>query len=235
VPDASGGRYPDFTSIWARADLVPGWLTRAQAGELWTLASEVPSGAQAVEIGSHQGRSTLVLAAALQARAADLVAVDPFVDGKLFGGPSTRSRFEEHVADSGLGASIRLVAERSTALRPGWSSPIAFLYIDGKHDYWTVSDDLKWVAHLPEGAAFAIHDAFSSVGVTLGLLAHVLPSGRVRYVRRTGSLAVFRRERASLGDRLRLVGQLPWFARNVVVKVALRVARLAGHRRPDPY
>ena len=56
------------------------------------------------------------------------------------------------------------------------------LYIDGKHDYWTFTDDLRWAAFLPEGGRVLVHDAFSSIGVTLGVLARVLPSSSLRYL-----------------------------------------------------
>jgi hypothetical protein len=235
VHGASGVRYPDFASIWSRASKVPGWLTEAQARQLWELAADVRPGGLGLEIGSHQGRSTLVLAAALDAGGSRLVAVDPFVEGRLFGGESTRTRFEANVDSSGLAGAVRLVPERSTAVRPTWTEPLDLLYVDGKHDYWTVSDDLKWAAHLPSGAPIAIHDAFSSVGVTLALLIRVLPSRELRLARRTGSLAVLRREPPTARDRLRLLGQLPWFLRNLVIKIALRGARLVGTDRPDPY
>ena len=71
---------------------------------------------------------------------------------------------------------MELVADYSTRARPEWQRPLDLLYIDGKHDYWTVSDDLRWAGHLPPGAAVLVHDAFSSIGVTLGLFRHVLGS-----------------------------------------------------------
>jgi len=81
-----------------------------------------------------------------------------------------------------------------------------------------------------------VHDAFSSVGVTLGILRHVLPGRRLRYVDRHGSLATFEIAAPSRTDRLRIVQQLPWWLRNVAVKIVLRVGRLFGHRdTPDPY
>jgi hypothetical protein len=130
---------------------------------------------------------------------------------------------------------VELVPEKSTALRPRWHEPLDLLYIDGKHDYWTVRDDLRWAEHLPEGAPVLIHDAFSSIGVTLGLLGHELPGRRLRYVGREGSLARFAVGAPTSADRLALLAQLPWFVRNVAVKIVLRAARLFGSTRPDPY
>ena len=39
---------------------------------------------------------------------------------------------------------VELLPEYSTAARPTWTRPFDYLYIDGKHDYWTLSDDLQW-------------------------------------------------------------------------------------------
>ncbi|MGY1730944.1 class I SAM-dependent methyltransferase [Geodermatophilus sp. SYSU D01045] len=228
-------------AVWALADGIPGWLTREQAELLHEQAAQLPPGALALEIGSHRGRSTVVLARALQAGGGRLVAVDPFVEGRLFGGSRTRTEFERNVAAAGVGDTVELLCDYSTRARPGWTRPLDLLYVDGKHDYWTLSDDLRWRVHLPEDAPLLVHDCFSSIGVTLGVLRHVLPSRDLRYERRAGSLALFRVGRPTARDRLRILAELPWWARNVVLKVLLRlrlrpVARLLGHDSPyDPY
>ena len=236
-PDDEG----DFAAAWALADAIPGWLKRGQAQLLFDHARRLGDDARVLEIGSHQGRSTVILAKAVEPHGGTVICVDPFVEGRLFGGTTTRAKFEKHVSDAGLDAQVRLVAEYSTKLRPTWSEPFDLLYIDGKHDYWTLSDDLKWATHLPRGAAILIHDAFSSIGVTLGILAHVLPSRSLRYVLRSGSMALFHNSAPGVRDRIRIIQELPWWLRNVVVKVLLRlrlrpVARLLAHDSPyDPY
>ena len=86
-----------------------------------------------------------------------------------------------------------------------------------------------------------MHDAFSSLGVTLGLLRTLATSSDLTYVGRTGSLARLRKARPTPADRLRVLGEMPWWVRNLVVKVLLRlrlrgVARLLGHEGPaDPF
>jgi hypothetical protein len=210
-------------------------LRRDQALVLWDAARSVRPGGLVFEIGSHQGRSTLVLAAAARAAGAEIVAVDPFVEGRMFGGAGTRAAFEANLETAGLREVVRLVAEPSRALRPSWTGRIDMLYIDGKHDYWTVGDDLRWAAHVPAGGVVLVHDAFSSVGVTLGLLRHVLPGRRLRYLGRTGSLARFEVAPPAARDRFRMLGELPWWLRNIAIKVGLRLARLSGRHRPDPY
>jgi hypothetical protein len=231
----------DFSEIWALADGIPGWLTAAQAELLHEQASTLSPGATVVEIGSHKGRSTVVLADAVRATGGTVVAIDPFIEGRMFGGSATRDHFERHLELAAVGDAVELVCDYSTEARKSWTRPFEMLYIDGKHDYWTFTDDLEWRVHLPEGAPVLVHDCFSSIGVTLGVLLRVLPARDLRYERREGSLALFRVGRPTGRDRLRILGEMPWWARNVVLKVLLRLrlrplARALGHDAPyDPY
>ena len=232
---------PTFDETWEVVSSFKGWCTRDQAKSLWDAASRLGDKPSVLEIGSHQGKSTVVLARAVQDKGGTVHAVDPFVEGKLFGGKRTRDVFEEHVASGGVTDVVELHADYSGVLRPQWTEPIDLLYVDGQHDYWTVVDDLKWGVHLPPGGELLVHDAFSSIGVTLGLLRVVLLGGEWTYVSRQTSLALFRKAPPSTGDRIRFVKQLPWWLRNVVVKVLLRlrlqpVARALGHDGDyDPY
>jgi predicted O-methyltransferase YrrM len=208
---------------------------------LWDAVCRLGPGATVVEIGSHQGRSTIILGHAARTVGARVVAVDAFVDGRLFGGASTRDRFEANIAAAGLTDVVELVVGYSTKLRRTWNRPFELLYIDGKHDYWTYVDDLRWSTHLPDGGEILVHDCFSSIGVTAGTLAKVLAGGRYTYVDRSRSLARFTVRAPGPRDRLRVVAQLPWFAGNVFVKVLLRlrlrrIAGLLGHHGPyDPF
>ena len=75
-----------------------------------------------------------------------------------------------------------------------------------------------------------VHDAFSSIGVTLALLVACAGRARWRYVGRTGSLAEYERRApraAGAGSWRATSRELPWFARNVAIKVLV----LAGRRR----
>lgn len=228
----------EFDVVWSRADAIPGWLTRDQAASLWETASSVSGTGTVVEIGSHLGRSAVVLASARPGR---LVAVDPFPPDWRYGQPGTRDRFEANLVASGVRDRVDLRVARSTDLRRSWTDPIDLLYIDGKHDARTVSDDLRWSSYVRDGGVVLVHDAFSSLGVTIGLLWRVLPRRDLRYVGRVGSLARFERARPDTASRGRLLAQLPWWVRNLVVKVVLRLglsplARLLGHHdTADPY
>jgi hypothetical protein len=230
-----------FAAVWPLVSEVPGWLTEDQARMLWDAVLQLRSHDIVVEIGSHQGRSTAVLASAARHVGARVVAIDPFVEGRMFGGVTTRDRFRDTIARLDLGDVVELVQDYSTRRRPTWSQRVALLYVDGKHDYWTASDDLRWSAFMPLNANVLVHDAFSSVGVTLAFLRRVLVGSTFAYVERKGSMARLVVRRPQTADRVRFIRQLPWFARNVVIKLLLRLrlrpaARLLGHASPvDPY
>jgi hypothetical protein len=86
-----------------------------------------------------------------------------------------------------------------------------------------------------------IHDSFSSIGVTLALISLLFFGRHFRYVGRSGSMAEYRRDDLDARGRLRNAGhqaaQLPWFIRNVLIKVLIvaklgRFTRLLGHTEP---
>jgi predicted O-methyltransferase YrrM len=235
-------RWDDFDAVWADVEQIGGWLTRQQAQHLWNEARALSPGALIVEIGSHQGRSTCVLARAVQPSGGRLVAIDPFVEGRLFGGQATRAIFEANVRANNVADVVHLMPRKSTSVRPTWTRSVDLLYIDGKHDYWTVSDDLLWSRVCRDGASVLLHDAFSSIGVTTSLVRHVLVGTLpLRYVNRDGSLAIFRVGTPTRSERRAMVRQLPWWFRNVMVKLALRLhlriaARALGHQGDvDPF
>ncbi|MBM6399485.1 class I SAM-dependent methyltransferase [Phycicoccus sonneratiae] len=233
-------RGPAFAEVWPAVDAVGGWLTRDQAQLLWDAVRAVdPGPARVLEIGSHRGRSTCALAAARPD--VDVTAVDPFVTTRRYPGPSVRLGLEATLEALGVADRVTVLPVPSAQARRGWDRPLDVLHVDGKHDYWTVSDDLHWADHVVAGGTVLVHDAFSSIGVTLALLRHVLPGDRLAYRGRVGSMARFVVARPTTGDRAAMLRELPWWGRNVVVKVLLRlrlrrVAALLGHHgRDDPY
>jgi methyltransferase family protein len=219
---------------------VEGWLTDAQAERLRARA-EAADGT-VVEIGSFRGRSTIVLASA----APTVVAIDPHagsdrgpqeIAADAARGAEDHEAFRANLARAGVEARVRHVRRPSADAHDDVSDPIALLYVDGAHRFGPARADLAgWGARVAPGGAMLVHDSFSSVGVTLALLTECVFSSRWRYAGRAGSLAEY--ERASLHGRarvrnvLRQLAELPWFARNLVIKVLI-VARLRSG--PWPY
>lgn len=225
-----------FAEVWPAAEPIDGWLTRDQAQVLHEQAARVAPGL-VVEIGNHLGRSTVVLGAS----GAEVAAIDPFPSGWKYGGEDTAARFAANLRAAGVHDAVTQHPRPSTDVLAGWETPIRMLYVDGKHDARSCLQDLGWTRHLGRGDRFLVHDAFSSVGVTLALLWWLVTDRRSRYLGRTGSLALYEMTPSTLSDRARVLGELPWFARNLLVKVLLRLrqrrlARLLGHTiAADPY
>jgi len=230
-----------FEEAWPRVADVPGWLTRDQGHLLWTSCLAAGPRPEILEVGSHEGRSTVVLGLAAAEVDGRLTAVDPFDPRWRYGVDGTEQRMRGRLDRAGLTSRVDVVVARSGDVRRAWTRPLDLVYVDGGHDYPTVRDDLRWAELLPPGGRLLLHDAFSSVGVTLALLLHVLPGRGLAYEERCGSLAVLVRRPPGPRDRLRLLEPLPWFARNLLVKVALRarlrpLARLLGHGdTADPF
>jgi hypothetical protein len=223
-----------------RVASIPGWLTLAQADLLSEHAAAVPEGGVVVEIGSHQGRSTVTLGGSVRT-GARVVAVDPFPSTWRYGGEDTESRLRAHLSNAGLTDVVEVRTQPSAEVLATWRGRLDLVFVDGKHDVASVVHDLRWARHLPLGGRILVHDSFSSIGVTLALLVRILPSNDLRYLGRVGSLAVFERGRPTTADRRQLLAQLPWWLRNLGIKALLRlrlrpVAALVGHHdSADPY
>jgi hypothetical protein len=219
---------------------VEGWLTDDQARRLSARAAEARG--IVVEIGSFRGRSTIVLASA----APEVVAIDPHagsdrgpqeIAADAARGAEDHEAFKANLARAGVAHRVRHVRRASAEALGAVDGPVALLYVDGAHRFGPARADLAdWGARVGPGGAMLVHDAFSSVGVTLALLAECVFSPRWRYAGRTGSLAEYERVSLRGGARarnaLRQLAELPWFARNLAIKVLI-VARLRDG--PWPY
>ena len=147
---------------------VPGWFDDDEARLLAeacaeALATIARSGAL-VEVGSHRGRSTVVLASVVAASGTEarLYAIDPHdgvvgaLDGAIQSGPPTLEALKSTLATAGLAGVVRIIAARASEV--AWSEPIAFLLIDGLHDYTSVARDfLMLEPYLVPGALVAFH------------------------------------------------------------------------------
>jgi predicted O-methyltransferase YrrM len=238
----------------ARIEGVEGWLSEGQAARLHRAAEGLAPGARIVEIGSYRGRSAIVFAHAA-GEGVEVVAIDPHagndrgpqqIDGTAAEGNADHEAFRANLERAGAAGRVRHVRLPSQAALPEVEGAVDVLYVDGAHRYGPASADIvRWGDRVRPGGTMLIHDSFSSIGVTLAILRHLVWSPRFAYVGRTSSLAEYRRTepdgRARLASAARQLAQLPWFARNVLVKVALvlrlrPLARALGHASGDwPY
>ncbi len=237
----------DFASAWASVADVEGWMTKDQAQRLWDRASEVISEGRIVEIGSFRGRSMIILATSASDDA-EIVAIDPHI-GTDRGpqeivttselGQSDNEVFNANLTKAGVVDRVRHVRKLSSDALDDVAGPIDLLYIDGAHRYGPARADMvDWGQRVANGGVLLVHDSWSSIGVTGALLRTYLWSPEWRYEGRSQSMAQYRREPLDATQRrrsaLRQIGELPWFAKNVLIKVLLscklgKVTRLLGH------
>jgi predicted O-methyltransferase YrrM len=233
---------------------IEGWLTDAQADVLSDRARELAAPDQIVEIGSYRGRSAVVLATAAPA-GVQVVAIDPHagndrgpqqIHGSAAEGQRDHEAFLRNLEVAGVRDQVRHVRRTSQDALSEVEGAAGVVYVDGAHRYGPARADIEhWGARVRPDGTLLIHDAFSSIGVTLAIVRLLFFGREYVYARRTGSLAEYRREPvrgvARVSNGLRQAAQLPWFARNVLVKIALLtrlrpLARLLGHRGTDwPY
>ena len=226
---------------------VDGWFSPEQVARVVERASGVPAGGRIVEIGSFRGRSMIAIARSAP-EGVEIVAIDPHAGNDR--GPQEIEGFaDEAEIDSkvfltnleraGVRDRVTYVRKFSHDALDDVPGPIDLLHIDGAHRYKPASDDIAtWGAKVVDGGSVLVHDSFSSVGVTLALASKLAFSGRWRYAGRSRSLVQYVREPVTGTARVANVGrqlaQLPWFARNLVIKVLIvaklpKATRLLGH------
>jgi predicted O-methyltransferase YrrM len=238
-PDQTDQTDP-FASVLGQVADIAGWMTDGQARLLWESAQALRPGEQVVEIGSFQGRSTIVLASAAPA-GVGVTAIDPHagndrgpqeISGKEVEAEGDSQTFLRNLADAGVDERVTYLRRWSTEALEDHPGPVDLLYIDGAHRYGPARDDIRrWGDRVPPGGTLLIHDSFSSVGVTGAILTSLTWSRRWRYLGRSGSMTEFRRSWMGPGEQVtnvaRQLRELPWFVRNVAFK-----ALILAHLRP---
>jgi predicted O-methyltransferase YrrM len=233
---------PALAAALAATARVEGWLSDDQAARLWARARVLRAPARIVEIGSFRGRSTIVLATAAPV-GVEVVAIDPHagndrgpqhIHGTTEEGEADHRVFLANLDRAGVASRVRHVRHPSQSALGEVPGDIDLLFVDGAHRYRPARDDLaRWGARVAPGGAMLVHDAFTSIGVTLAQLRLLCFGREFRYAGRSRSLAEYQRRpvvgRARLINAARQLAQFPWFARTLAVKLALaaRAPRLA--------
>ena len=140
-------------------------------------AGEAVPGLPMLEVGSYCGRSTVWLGDAAESAGVVLFAVDhhrgseenqagwehhdaAVVDHRT-GKMDTLPFFRVAMHDAGLEDTVVAVVGKSPLVAVNWTTPLAFLFIDGGHGDEPARLDYEgWTPHVAVGGTLAIHDVF---------------------------------------------------------------------------
>ena len=186
------GEPGSFGAVWDRAGAVEGWLTPEQGWKLFDAARTLGPGATIVEIGSFRGRSTIVLAAS-GPDDAEVVAIDPHGGGDrgpreitpdAARGDADHAAFTHNLSTAGVENRVRHVRKLSADALDDVPGEVDLLFVDGAHRLGPARADIvAWGDRVGDSGTMLVHDAFSSVGVTLALLSTTAPVAPGRIVR----------------------------------------------------
>jgi hypothetical protein len=177
-------------------------------------ASAVPE-APMLEVGSYCGRSTVWLGDAAEQTGRVLFALDhhrgsdenqagweyhdaEVVDPRI-GKMDTLPFFRSSIHDAGLEDTVVALIGRSPVVASAWTTPLAFLFIDGGHGVEPARLDYEgWTPHIAVGGTLAIHDVFPHPDdggrpPYDQIFLPALESGRFELISATGSLRILRR------------------------------------------
>ncbi len=164
-------------SLRAAAEAARGFMPPDEGLALFDAAATVAADGPLLEVGSYCGKSSIYLGAAARERDTVLFAIDhhrgseenqpgwefhepDLVDPEV-GRIDTLPRFRRAVHDAGLEPHVIAVVGDSPTVGRFWTTPLAFLFIDGGHGRDAAHADYdRWVPHVRSGGTLAIHDVF---------------------------------------------------------------------------
>lgn len=178
---------------------IEGWLSDREADLLVSTTLKacqtLPSPHHMVEIGSYQGKATVVLGSVAKAffPEAKIYSLDHHngivgaTDKGLGQLPPTLEKFKKNIENAGLADMVVLIKDYSYPIC--WEHPITFLIIDGLHDYPHVARDFwEFSPHVVSGGFIAFHDYADYYPGVKALVNEILVSGLYEKIHLADSL-----------------------------------------------
>jgi predicted O-methyltransferase YrrM len=204
-------------ALRAAAEAARGFMPPEEGLALYEAAASVAVDGPLLEVGSYCGKSTVYLGAAARALGGGRVvfAVDhhrgseenqpgwewhePDLVDPAVGKMDTLPFFRRTIHDAGLEDVVVAVVGLSPRVAAAWSTPLAFLFVDGGHGVEPArADSAGWTPHVVPGGLLAIHDVFPDPAdggrpPYEQIYLPAVSSGRFEELSATGSLRVLRR------------------------------------------
>ncbi len=183
---------------WSIVDSIGGFLSAKEAGLLHWAASESPPG-PVLELGSYEGRSTVVFALAgrhVHAIDAWSLEVDDLsaYDGGMTSANSVLDRFKQNIRRAQVEAQISIHRGLTHEVGRRWNIPGTILFVDAGHTYADVKGDLEiWTPHLLPGGVLIMHDVLGDVYLDVTRAASELLRQGWRVTASAGSIVAFTR------------------------------------------
>lgn len=184
---------PDLSVVHILAQNVSGWLTVDERELMFSLAVEVKD--PIVEIGSWQGKSTVVLGwASRLGFGPPVYAIDPHTGGQQLGGylkdsMGTFGLLKRNLEMAGLTGTVYPMEMTSKEAVVGFEDgSLGLVFIDGDHDVPAEDFDL-WYPKLKPGGFLLMHDAIGWPMVEKAVSDRMV-HGPCEYVTLVDSIAV---------------------------------------------
>jgi predicted O-methyltransferase YrrM len=196
------------------AEAAPGFMPADEGLALYEAAIAADVDGPLLEVGTWMGKSTLYLAAAARERKTHVVTVDhhrgseehqpgwDYHDASLVdpvvGKVDTLPHYRRTTATAGVEDVVVAVIAPSETLAALWSTPLAFVFLDGSHTDESAQRDLaSWSPHLAVGGTLAVHDVFPDPAdggqAPYRMYRTALESGDYDELPGTGSLRLLRK------------------------------------------
>ncbi len=158
------------------AEAARGFMPPDEGLALWQAATEAPVGAL-LEVGSYCGKSACYIGPAAAVAGQTLFCVDhhrgseenqvgwewhePDLVDPVIGKMDTLPHFRRTVHEAGIEDAVIAVVGESARVARLWTTPLAFLFIDGGHGVEPARLDYElWTPHVAPGGTLVIHDVF---------------------------------------------------------------------------
>lgn len=193
---------------------VKGFLPFNEAELLHRVASDAAKLGSLLEVGTYCGRSAVYLGQAAKACNQVLYTVDhhrgseehqlgegyhdPDLYDGVIGRVDTLPELRKNLYLCGVEEVVIPIVAKSENLAKHWTTPLAFIFIDGGHsEVQATADCLGWVENLHPEGVMAIHDIYETPEeggqAPLRALETLLSTHPLTIIKRQGSLVILKR------------------------------------------